>query len=168
MCVTLNDIEYVRRNLSLLPNELQLDPLLETIESADRENFECREEVSSLLDTAVNEMESQIGTIVSYIGIKVCQLRYIERKMKVFITPIWIPNYLFSSIFFADATAVEKSHVPSSLVTRLAAHYRCHPAAHRIPGRSPDGFKFGLVAAKFRKSSLQRVGSVSPGVEPPN
>ncbi|KAK7592924.1 hypothetical protein V9T40_007676 [Parthenolecanium corni] len=73
MCVTLNDIEYVRRNLSLLPNELQLDPLLETIESADRENFECREEVSSLLDTAVNEMESQIGTIVSYIGIKMRQ-----------------------------------------------------------------------------------------------
>lgn len=71
MCVTLNDIEYVRRNLSLLPNELQLDPLLETIESADRENFECREEVSSLLDTTVNEMESQISMIVSYIGMKV-------------------------------------------------------------------------------------------------
>lgn len=71
MCVTMNDLEYVRRALSLLPNELQLDTLLETIEAADSENFECREEMSSLLDSTVNTTETEIALIVSRIGLKV-------------------------------------------------------------------------------------------------
>lgn len=71
MCVTMNDLEYVRRTLSLLPNELQLDTLLETIEVADRENFECREEISSLLDSTINSTEAEIALIISRIGVKV-------------------------------------------------------------------------------------------------
>lgn len=70
MCVTMNDLEYVRRTLSLLPNELQLDTLLETIEVADRENFECREEISSLLDSTIYSTEAEIALIISRIGVK--------------------------------------------------------------------------------------------------
>ncbi|XKL63074.1 hypothetical protein PGB90_005438 [Kerria lacca] len=70
MCVTMNDLEYVRRTLSLLPNELQLDTLLETIEAADRENFECREEISSLLDVTINNTETEIALVISRIAIK--------------------------------------------------------------------------------------------------
>lgn len=67
----MNDLEYVRRTLSLLPNELQLDTLLETIEAADRENFECREEISSLLDVTINNTETEIALVISRIAIKV-------------------------------------------------------------------------------------------------
>ncbi|XP_065210917.1 BAI1-associated protein 3 isoform X2 [Planococcus citri] len=70
MCVTINDLEYVRRTLSLLPNELQLDTMLETIEAVDSENFEYREEITSLLDTTINDLESEITVIVSRVGVK--------------------------------------------------------------------------------------------------
>lgn len=92
MCVTINDLEYVRRSLSLLPNELQLDTMLETIEAVDNENFEYREEITSLLDTTINDLESEITIIVSRVGVKVIvysisvlyvHCRYIQLHVKI-------------------------------------------------------------------------------------
>lgn len=84
MCVTVNDLEYVRRTLSLLPNELQLDTMLETIEAVDNENFECREEISAILDTTINDLESEIILVISRIRVKVWNIFLINSSLRLY------------------------------------------------------------------------------------
>lgn len=115
MCVTINDLEYVRRTLSLLPNELQLDTMLETIEAVDNDNFEYREEITSLLDTTINDLEAEITVIVSRIGVKV-------RNSPTNFSLYRIVGMLMVGISFADAIAVEKIHVSSRMVSRLVTN----------------------------------------------
>lgn len=74
MCVAMNDLEYVRRTISLIPDEVQIETVLEAVEAAagetaDREQW--RRAITALMDQAVNQLEADIMMVITRIGVKV-------------------------------------------------------------------------------------------------
>lgn len=75
MCVTMNNLEYVRRALSMIPNELQVEALLESIQNNENYEGPYSEDMTIYIDECVADIEQEIGLITNRIGIKVrvCQ-----------------------------------------------------------------------------------------------
>lgn len=71
MCVAMNDLEYVRRSVSLLPDELQLEAVLEVVEAAGDHTGQWREAMMSLLESCTNQLQSDVMHIITRIGVKV-------------------------------------------------------------------------------------------------
>ncbi|KAF6203098.1 hypothetical protein GE061_003513, partial [Apolygus lucorum] len=75
MCVAMNDLEYVRRTVSLIPDEVQMETVLEAVEAAAGpavERDQWRTAVTSLLDQAVQQLEADITMIITRLGVKMC------------------------------------------------------------------------------------------------
>uniref|UniRef100_A0A8D8TBQ9 BAI1-associated protein 3 n=1 Tax=Cacopsylla melanoneura TaxID=428564 RepID=A0A8D8TBQ9_9HEMI len=69
MCVAMNDLEFVRRHLTLLPEELNLESILDSIELKENTG-RWREAAYLVIDTATCQLETEILLIISRIGVK--------------------------------------------------------------------------------------------------
>ncbi|KAL1129161.1 hypothetical protein AAG570_013692 [Ranatra chinensis] len=76
MCVAMNDLEYVRRSVSLLPDEMGLETVLEAVEAAaplgGGDKSQWRDAIQALLDQATNQLEADIMMVITRIGVKMC------------------------------------------------------------------------------------------------
>lgn len=71
MCVAMNDLEYVRRSVTLLPDELQIEAVLEAVRETGDLSTQWRDNIQALLDSATNQLHSDIFLIINRIGVKV-------------------------------------------------------------------------------------------------
>lgn len=77
MCVAMNDLEYVRRSLTLIPDEVNLETVLEAVEAAaeasggGQDRGQWRAALSSFMDRATNQLEADIMMIITRLGVKV-------------------------------------------------------------------------------------------------
>lgn len=79
MCVAMNDLEYVRRSLTLLPDELQIEAVMEAIRTTGDLSTQWRDAVQSLLDSATNQLHNDIMMIINRIGFKVFIVHVFKR-----------------------------------------------------------------------------------------
>ncbi|XP_066902110.1 BAI1-associated protein 3 isoform X2 [Halyomorpha halys] len=76
MCVAMNDLEYVRRSLTLIPDEVNLETVLEAVEAAaeasggGQDRGQWRAALSSFMDRATNQLEADIMMIITRLGVK--------------------------------------------------------------------------------------------------
>lgn len=76
MCVAMNDLEYVRRSLTLIPDEVNLESVLEAVEAAaeascGQDRGQWRAALSSFMDHSTNQLEADIMMIITRLGVKV-------------------------------------------------------------------------------------------------
>jgi hypothetical protein len=70
----MNDLEYVRRSVSLLPDEVSLETVLEAVEAAappGGDTNQWRDAIQALMDRAINQLEADIMMVITRIGVKV-------------------------------------------------------------------------------------------------
>ncbi|GLH13404.1 uncharacterized protein GBIM_17982 [Gryllus bimaculatus] len=72
MCVTVNDLEYVRRSLAALGTELHVDNILEAVEMAtgDGNRQQWRNALYGILDGATTQLEARVLQIISRVAAK--------------------------------------------------------------------------------------------------
>lgn len=73
MCVTVNDLEYVRRSLSVLGAELHVEAVLEVVEAAANESnrLQWRQALYAILEDATMQLESRIHQVINRVSGKV-------------------------------------------------------------------------------------------------
>lgn len=73
MCVTANDLEYVRRSLSVLGAELHVETVLEAVEAAigDAGRQQWRQALYAMLEGAVNQLEARALQVINRVAAKV-------------------------------------------------------------------------------------------------
>jgi len=73
MCVTVNDLEYVRRSLSVLGAELHVETILEAVEAAtgDAGRQQWRQALYAMLEGAVNQLEARALQVINRVAAKV-------------------------------------------------------------------------------------------------
>jgi alkylhydroperoxidase family enzyme len=73
MCVTVNDLEYVRRSLSVLGAELHVETVLEAVEAAtgDAGRQQWRQALYSMLEGAINQLEARALQVINRVATKV-------------------------------------------------------------------------------------------------
>lgn len=74
MCVAMNDLEYVRRSLTLLPDELQIEAVLDAVVATGDTSSQWRENILALLDSAINQLQCDITLIINRVGFRVRQI----------------------------------------------------------------------------------------------
>lgn len=81
----MNDLEYVRRSLSLLPDELQIEAVLEAVRATGDHSSQWRDNIQALLDSATSQLHTDIMLIINRIGVKVCKriLNYNLYKLNI-------------------------------------------------------------------------------------
>ncbi|XP_024086156.1 BAI1-associated protein 3 isoform X2 [Cimex lectularius] len=75
MCVAMNDLEYVRRTISLIPDEVGMETVLEAVEAAAGPGVkkdQWRKAITAILDQAVNQLEADITMVITRLGVKMC------------------------------------------------------------------------------------------------
>ncbi|XP_054287830.1 BAI1-associated protein 3-like [Macrosteles quadrilineatus] len=70
MCVAMNDLEYVRRSVTLLPDELQVEAVLEAVDAAGDHSTQWRDNITQLLDSATHQLLADVMMIINRIGVK--------------------------------------------------------------------------------------------------
>ena len=73
MCVTVNDLEYVRRSLSVLGAELHVETILEAVEVAtgDAGRQQWRQALYAMLEGAINQLEARALQVINRVAAKV-------------------------------------------------------------------------------------------------
>lgn len=73
MCVTVNDLEYVRRSLSVLGAELHVEIILEAVEAAtgDAGKQQWRQALYAMLEGAINQLEARALQVINRVAAKV-------------------------------------------------------------------------------------------------
>jgi hypothetical protein len=73
MCVTVNDLEYVRRSLSVLGAELHVEVVLEAVEAAtgDAGKQQWRQALYAMLEGAINQLEARALQVINRVAAKV-------------------------------------------------------------------------------------------------
>jgi len=73
MCVTVNDLEYVRRSLSVLGAELHVETILEAVEAAtgDAGRQQWRQALYAMLEGAINQLEARALQVINRVAAKV-------------------------------------------------------------------------------------------------
>jgi len=73
MCVTVNDLEYVRRSLSVLGAELHVETILEAVEAAtgDAGRQQWRQALYAMLEGAINQLEARDLQVINRVAAKV-------------------------------------------------------------------------------------------------
>jgi hypothetical protein len=73
MCVTVNDLEYVRRSLSVLGAELHVEAVLEAVEAAtgDAGKQQWRQALYAMLEGAINQLEARALQVINRVAAKV-------------------------------------------------------------------------------------------------
>lgn len=73
MCVTVNDLEYVRRSLSVLGAELHVETVLEAVEAAigDAGRQQWRQALYAMLEGAINQLEARALQVINKVAAKV-------------------------------------------------------------------------------------------------
>jgi hypothetical protein len=73
MCVTVNDLEYVRRSLSVLGAELHVETVLEAVEAAigDAGRQQWRQALYAMLEGAINQLEARALQVINRVAAKV-------------------------------------------------------------------------------------------------
>ncbi|XP_069688099.1 BAI1-associated protein 3 isoform X2 [Periplaneta americana] len=72
MCVTVNDLEYVRRSLSVLGAELHVETVLEAVEAAtgDAGRQQWRQALYAMLEGAINQLEARALQVINRVAAK--------------------------------------------------------------------------------------------------
>ncbi|XP_072156728.1 BAI1-associated protein 3 isoform X1 [Bemisia tabaci] len=70
VCTAVNDLEYVRRGLTVLPDELQIEEILDAVEQTGDTTNRWRDAMYALLDTTINQLEADVLLIITRIGMK--------------------------------------------------------------------------------------------------
>ncbi|KAG8306648.1 hypothetical protein J6590_042432 [Homalodisca vitripennis] len=112
MCVAMNDLEYVRRSLSLLPDELQVEAVLDAVRAAGDHSTQWRDNIQGLLDSATHQLNSDISLIINRIGVK---MRPALKKAMFHLA--WSPDSLPTS----DAISPLLEYLDSHLIALNAA-----------------------------------------------
>ena len=70
LCISLNDIEYVRNELSKLPETLQFDDMISTLAGIEgcQQGEAARKTLNNLIDSADNDVKILINQLASSIG----------------------------------------------------------------------------------------------------
>lgn len=72
MCVSVNDLEFVRRSLTMLGTALSVEPILEAIESAGGEgSTQWRDALYGALEETRLTLEARALQVISRVGIRV-------------------------------------------------------------------------------------------------
>lgn len=72
MCVSVNDLEYVRRSLTMLGTTLSVEPILEAVEATNCEgSSQWREALYGALEETRLTLEARALQVISRVGIKV-------------------------------------------------------------------------------------------------
>jgi hypothetical protein len=73
MCVTVNDLEYVRRSLSVLGAELHVETILEAVDAAtgDAGRQQWRKALYAMLEGAINQLEARALQVINRVAAKV-------------------------------------------------------------------------------------------------
>ena len=73
MCVTVNDLEYVRRSLSVLGAELHVETILEAVDAAtgDAGRQQWRQALYAMLEGAINQLEARALQVINRVAAKV-------------------------------------------------------------------------------------------------
>lgn len=72
MCISVNDLEYVRRFLSTLATSLSVESILEAVEASNKENSsQWRDALYGLLEETTLTLEARTLQILSRTGAKV-------------------------------------------------------------------------------------------------
>ncbi|XP_065899176.1 BAI1-associated protein 3-like isoform X2 [Dysidea avara] len=70
LCISLNDIEYVRKELSKIPETLQFDAMISQLEAVEgkRQSEVARKTLDNLIDSADDDVKILINQLISSIG----------------------------------------------------------------------------------------------------
>lgn len=72
MCISVNDLEYVRRFLNMVGTSLSVEPILEAVEASNGENpSQWREALYGMLEETRLTLEARAMQIMSKMGTKV-------------------------------------------------------------------------------------------------
>ncbi|XP_039285685.1 BAI1-associated protein 3 isoform X2 [Nilaparvata lugens] len=112
MCVAMNDLEYVRRSVSLLPDELQLEAVLEVIEAAGDRSGQWRDAMMATLETTTQQLQADVMAIIGRIGVK---MRGALKKAMFHLA--WSPDSLPAS----EAISPMLEYLDSHLISLNAA-----------------------------------------------
>jgi len=73
LCICLNDIQYVREELSKIPEALQFDALISRLEVVEGEEQaqESQQTLDNLLDSAKDDLKCRFVLVISSVSEKV-------------------------------------------------------------------------------------------------
>lgn len=94
----MNDLEYVRRSVTLLPDELQVEAVLEAVDAAGDHSTQWRDNITQLLDSATNQLLADVMMIINRIGVKVCDA---TDECKTFGKDLLLDNLALNEISFS-------------------------------------------------------------------
>lgn len=146
MCVAINGLEYVRRWLLNLGEELGVESVLQSLEGQAGEavRLQWRHALVSLLDQTPGQMLLFISQIISRIGAKVSLIVTVGVFPKIF------ADLSFVTLFRgADASPASKDYVPSGMVAGLATNVGSDGASPRILGPSLGRPEFRVTGSEF-------------------
>lgn len=75
MCISVNDLEYVRRFLNMVATSLSVEPILDAVEAANCENpSQWRDALYGVLEETRLTLEARAMQIMSRMGVKVISI----------------------------------------------------------------------------------------------